>query len=100
VLPLVWVPTLVLHPAGDKAMLIGGGRYLARHIPGAKLLEVPGIDHFPWVGDTDSISDEVEQFVTGTRRGAEPDRILATLFTDIVGSLHAGGLVTARKRVW
>jgi len=87
VLPAIRTPTLVVHRTGDRATPLGGGRYVAQHIAGAKLVEVPGIDHFPWVGDTDAILDEVEHFVTGTRRGAEPDRILATvLFTDIVGS--------------
>jgi pimeloyl-ACP methyl ester carboxylesterase len=87
VLASVRVPTLVIHRTGDRAISVESGRYLARHIPGARLVEVPGIDHFPWVGDTDAILDEVEHFVAGTRRGAEADRVLATvLFTDIVGS--------------
>lgn len=50
-------------------------------------MELPGPDHFPWVGDTDAVLDEVEEFITGARRGADPDRVLATvMFTDIVGS--------------
>jgi len=50
-------------------------------------VELPGPDHFPWVGDTDAILDEVEEFLTGARRGQEPDRVLATvMFTDIVGA--------------
>ena len=85
VLPSIRVPTLVVHRAGDRG--VKSGRYLAEHIPGARIIEVPGRDHFPWVGDTDAILDEVEKFVTGTLRGAEPDRVLATvLFTDIVDS--------------
>lgn len=87
VLPSVQVPTLVIHRVDETAIPIGGARYLAEHIPGAKLVEVPGRDHFPWVGDTDSILDEVEHFVTGGRQVAEPDRVLSTvLFADIVGS--------------
>jgi pimeloyl-ACP methyl ester carboxylesterase len=87
VLPSLRVPTLVVHRVGDETMPIDGGRYLAEHIPGATLVEVEGDDHFPWVGDTDAILDEVEQFVTGSRPAAEPDRVLATvLFTDIVDS--------------
>jgi len=87
VLASVRVPTLVVHRIGDRATRVEGGRYLAANIAGARIVEVPGDDHFPWVGDTDAILDEVEQFVTGFRRGAEPDRILATvLFTDIVDS--------------
>ncbi len=87
ILPSIRVPTLVVQRIGDQMTRVEGGRYLAQHIPGAKLVEVAGADHFPWVGDTDAILDEVEHFVTGVRRGAEPDRILATvLFTDIVDS--------------
>ena len=68
------------HPLGERYAsreMQAGGRYLAEHIPGARIIEVPGRDHFPWVGDTDAILDEVEQFVTGTLRGAESDRVLA-----------------------
>ncbi len=87
VLSSIRVPTLVVHRQGDRSTPIEGGRYLAEHIDGAKLVEVPGNDHFPWVGNADVILDEVEQFVTGGRRDAEPDRILSTvLFTDIVDS--------------
>jgi pimeloyl-ACP methyl ester carboxylesterase/class 3 adenylate cyclase len=87
VLPSIRVPTLVVHRSGDRATRVEGGRYLAEHIPGSRLVEVPGVDHFPWVGNTEAILDEVEHFVTGTRRGPEVDRILATvLFTDIVDS--------------
>jgi pimeloyl-ACP methyl ester carboxylesterase len=87
VLPSIRVPTLVVHRIGDIPIRVESGRYVARHIPGARLIEVEGIDHFPWIGDTDSILDEVERFILGAPRGAEPDRVLATvLFTDIVGS--------------
>src|SRR5258706_14733362 len=60
---------------------------MAERIPGAKLVELPGTDHLPWGTDADAILDEIEEFLTGERHSAEPDRILATiLFTDIVGS--------------
>ena len=58
-----------------------------RRSRGARLIELPGDDHLPFVGDQDEILDEVEEFLTGVRRGPEPDRVLATvLFTDVVGS--------------
>src|SRR5262249_47457417 len=87
ILPAIRVPTLVLHRTGDQAVPIAGGRFLAEHIPGAKFVELPGGDHLWWVGDTVALLDEVEEFLTGVRRGAAPDRVLATiLFTDLVGS--------------
>jgi len=87
VLPLVQVPTLILHRRDDKMCRVAHGRYLAEHIPGAKYVELPGDDNLYWVGDTDAMLDEIEEFVTGVRPGPTADRVLATvLFTDIVGS--------------
>ena len=86
ILSSIRVPTLVLHRTDDQATPVGGARYLAAHIPDAKYVELPGVDHFPWIGDSEGILDEVEEFLTGTR-GSAVDRVLATvLFTDIVGS--------------
>jgi pimeloyl-ACP methyl ester carboxylesterase len=87
VLPTISVPTLVLHRTGDLDANIEEGRWIASQIPGAKLVELPGNDHLPWVGDQDSVLDEVERFLTGRLAPAEPDRVLATiLVTDMVGS--------------
>jgi pimeloyl-ACP methyl ester carboxylesterase len=87
VLPAIRVPTLILHRSGDRDSSVEEGRYLAARIPGAKFVELHGIDHLPWVGDQDAVLDEVEEFLTGVRQGPEPDRVLATvLFTDIVSS--------------
>ena len=86
-LPVIGVPTLVLHRSGDRILPVEAARYLAEHIPGARLVEQPGDDHTPWVGDFEPLLDEIEQFLTGARKSREPDRVLATvLFTDIVGS--------------
>jgi pimeloyl-ACP methyl ester carboxylesterase len=86
VLPVIGVPTLVLHRTDDM-IPVELGRYLAEHVPGAHFVELAGSDHMPWLGDSDAVLDEVEQFLTGARRGAEPDRVLSTvLFTDIAGS--------------
>ena len=100
VLPTIQVPTLVMHRAGDRATPVGGGRYIARQIPGAKYVEFDGIDHFPWVGDSHAVLGELEEFLTGVRHGPEPDRVLATvMFTDIVGSTeHAVALGDRRWR--
>src|SRR5213592_5154468 len=87
VLSAVSAPTLVIHRSGDRALPVEGARHLAVRIEGAKLAELPGDDHLPFVGNQDEILDEVEEFLTGVRRGPAPDRVLATvLFTDVVGS--------------
>jgi class 3 adenylate cyclase len=100
VLPTISVPTLVMHRTGDILIQVGGSRYMAERIPGAKLVEFPGKDHLWWFGDQDAIVDEIEEFLTGTRTTPEPDRVLATvLFTDIVGSTErAAELGDARWR--
>jgi pimeloyl-ACP methyl ester carboxylesterase len=87
VLPTIHVPTLVLHRRGDRVVNRRAGKELARQIPHARYVELPGIDHLPWAGDADAVLAEIEEFLTGTRRAPEPDRVLATvMFTDIVGS--------------
>jgi pimeloyl-ACP methyl ester carboxylesterase/class 3 adenylate cyclase len=86
-LPSLQVPTLILHRVEETWVRVEHSRYLAEHIPGAKYVELPGADHWPWMGDGDAVIDEVEEFVTGARPVREPDRVLATvLFTDIVDS--------------
>jgi class 3 adenylate cyclase len=87
VLPAIRVPTLVLHRCSDTRVNVGSGRDLSQNIPGAKYLELPGVDHALWVGDMDRIIDEIEVFITGTRVDYETERMLTTLlFTDIVAS--------------
>jgi class 3 adenylate cyclase len=87
VMPTIRVPTLILHCAGDRAIDIGGARYMAQQIPQARLVELPGSDHFPWLTNADAVLGEIEEFLTGTRHVPEPDRVLATvLFTDIIDS--------------
>jgi class 3 adenylate cyclase/dienelactone hydrolase len=87
VLPTIRVPTLILHRAEDRDVNVEEGRWIATQIQDAKYVELPGDDHLVWAGDVDELIDEVEEFLTGTRRQSEPDRVLATLlFTDIVGS--------------
>jgi class 3 adenylate cyclase/pimeloyl-ACP methyl ester carboxylesterase len=97
VLPVVQVPTLVLHRDGDM-LPVGGGRYVAEHIPGARFVEMHGDDHWPWVGDPDEVCDHVEEFLTGQRAERPIDRILATvMFTDIVGSTERASELGDRR---
>jgi pimeloyl-ACP methyl ester carboxylesterase len=99
ILPTVSVPTLVLHRMGDRPVSVEHGRYLGRHIPGAKYVELPGEDHLPWAGDTDALCGEIQVFLTGARSEPEPDRVLATvLFTDIVDSTKRAA--EAGDRAW
>ncbi len=86
VLPLISAPALVLHRV-DSAFSVPLSRYLADHISTARLVELPGRDHFPYAGDSDPIVEETEEFLTGMRGPSSIERILTTvLFTDIVGS--------------
>ena len=90
-LPLVQVPTLVLHRTGDRAVFVELGRELADGIPDARFVELAGDDHIPWI-DVDQVADHLEEFFTGEVAATEPDRRLATvLFTDIVGSTEQLG---------
>ena len=100
VLPVIRVPTLILHRATDRDVAVENGRYLAEHIPGARYVEFAKGDHYPTASaDYDPEIDEVEEFLTGVRHGPAPDRILATvLFTDIVGSTER--VVALGDRRW
>jgi class 3 adenylate cyclase/pimeloyl-ACP methyl ester carboxylesterase len=85
VLPRIRVPTLVMHRPQEKVWDVRHSRYLAEHIAGARYVELDGVDSFPFVGDSDSIVEEIEEFLTGGRRGGELARALLTvMFTDIV----------------
>jgi class 3 adenylate cyclase len=83
----ITAPTLVLHRRDVTFVPVDHGRYLAEHITGARYVELPGADALYWVGDSSPIIDEIEEFITGSRGGAESERALTTIvFTDIVGS--------------
>ncbi len=85
-LPSVRVPTLVLHRE-EEFVPVEQARYLAEHIPGARLVVLPGADHIPFFGEAEGYAEETEEFLTGARQAPPPDRILTTvMFTDIVGS--------------
>lgn len=87
VLETITLPTLILHRTRDPAVPVDNARYLNEHIPRSELIELPGEDHLPFLGDWRTIVGEIEEFITGTRRDPEPDRVLATiLFCDVVQS--------------
>ncbi|MEA2186319.1 MAG: hypothetical protein QOK16_1330 [Solirubrobacteraceae bacterium] len=89
VLPTIRQPTIVIHSRGDRTVGVRHGRETAALIPNARLIEIPGQDHFPWVDPRASsvIFDETARLLTGAPRAAPTDRALATLmFTDIVES--------------
>jgi class 3 adenylate cyclase len=97
VLSSVHVPTLVLHRKGEE-IPIAFAHEFAAGIPGARLVELDGIDHLPTVGDISSITGEVEEFLTGQRHEPQADRVLATvLFTDIVDSTRRAAELGDRR---
>ena len=101
VLPLVRVPTLVMHRRDEIIPGVAHGRYIARSITGAKYVEFEGGDHFPWFGDNaPDVVSELEEFLTGHRRvQVDVDRVMATvLFTDIVDS--TGRAASLGDRQW
>lgn len=90
VLPAIHAPTLLISRRGDRHVRPEHSRFLATEIPGSKLVELEGDDHFLFAGRSEEILDEVQEFITGLRPGPVLDRVLATvLFTDIVGSTAA-----------
>jgi pimeloyl-ACP methyl ester carboxylesterase len=100
ILPTITVPTLVIH-ASDEVIPVQEGRYIADHIPGARLLEVEGRDHVPWLADPDRILTEVEEFLTGSHAAPSPSRraLRTVLFTDMVASTqHAAATGDERWR--
>jgi len=81
ILPVIRVPTLVAHRTGDRCLLVEESRYMANRIPGARFVELPGVDHLPFVGDQDSILDEVQEFLTGVRHSPRAEPVLATVLS-------------------
>jgi class 3 adenylate cyclase len=87
VVPSVHIPALIIHSTHDRLVNVRNGRWLAEHLPNARMVELDGDDHLPWYEHPDEILGEVQEFLTGARAVPEPDRVLATvLFTDIVDS--------------
>jgi pimeloyl-ACP methyl ester carboxylesterase len=79
VLPTIRVPALVIHRTGDRTLRVEEGRYLAQHIPGARMVELTGEDHLPFVGDQEPILGAIERFVAELHEQPQPARVLVTL---------------------
>jgi class 3 adenylate cyclase len=100
VLPAIRIPALILHRVGDARVTIDAGRYLAANVACAKMVELPGINHFPFMERdiVDRLVGEIEEFLTGSRSEAEIDRVLATvMFTDIVDSTRRASEMGDRR---
>jgi pimeloyl-ACP methyl ester carboxylesterase len=98
VLSSIDVPALVLHREDDAVVRPEQGRFLAEQIPNARFVALRGGDHLAWAGDQESLLDEVEEFLTGSRHAHEPERALATvLFTDIVSSTETAARLGDRR---
>jgi hypothetical protein len=97
VLASVRAPCLVMF-AANGSMFDHQGRYLAEHLPRARMVVLDGIDHFPWFAGSERIVAEVEEFLTGARSAVADDRVLATLlFIDIVGSTERAAQLGDRR---
>jgi class 3 adenylate cyclase len=97
ILPSIRVPTLVLHRREDQGMDVRHARYIAGAIPGARLALLDGSDTLPFLGDSEAIAGEMEEFLTGARSTAR-DRVLATvLLSDICGSTELAARLGDRR---
>jgi pimeloyl-ACP methyl ester carboxylesterase/DNA-binding winged helix-turn-helix (wHTH) protein len=99
VLPLIRVPSLILHRTDDRCLLVEEGRYVAGLIPNARFVELPGDDHLPFVGDQDAMLDEIEEFLTGSSRSLELDRVLATVMCVRASAVADEGTSAARPEL-
>jgi class 3 adenylate cyclase len=94
----VQAPVLVLHRIGDRAADVRASRYMAQRLPNARLVELPGEDHFPFFGDQDVVVGLTQQFLTGATPVVDPDRVLATVvFTDLVDSTRRAAALGDRR---
>ena len=97
-LPLVQAPTLCIYRTADIDVLVEEGRWIASQIPNAKFVELPGSAHVFYASDPTNFLAEIDEFITGHREAAQPERVLATvLFTDIVDSTAKAAAVGDRQ---
>jgi pimeloyl-ACP methyl ester carboxylesterase len=96
ILPAIRVPTLILHRREERAFGVGHARYLADHIPEAKYVEMPGVDHLLYAGDHEAIAETVEEFLTGARRARKAGPLSTVLLIDVVDSAGRAGALGDR----
>ena len=97
-LPTIATQTLVINRAGNHIVPSERSRSAADAIPGARYVELAGTDHLAFAQGIDELVEEIEEFVTGVRTGADPDRLLTTLlFTDIASSTDRAAEVGDRR---
>ena len=100
ILPAIRVPVVVLvRPDHPEPSWRESSIYVADHIPGARVVELPGRDGPLWLGNLDALTRAVDRFVVEIReeRG-ELDRVVATvLFTDLVGSTDTAARIGDRQ---
>ena len=93
------VPTLILHRTGDRLIDVRHSRYLAERIPGARFVELEGVDNLPGAVDSSDMLGEIEEFLTGGRSRTVARELLTVIFSDIVDSTgHAARLGDAPWR--
>ncbi len=98
ILPSIRVPTLVLRRMEHEGIDARHVRYVAGHIPGARLVELPGSESLIFLGDAEAALGEVEEFLTGARGSDAGDRVLATvLFSDVCGSTEQAARLGDRR---
>jgi class 3 adenylate cyclase len=98
VLASIQAPTLVLDRPEDNAIDSRHARYLVDHVPGARLVELPGNNSLPFGAGQNELVDEIQEFLTGTRHVPDPERILATvMFSDIVDSTRRAAEMGDRR---
>jgi class 3 adenylate cyclase len=98
ILQSIECPTLVLNRTENRIVPVGQSRGAAEAIDGARFVELPGSDHLVYSEGVDLLLDEVEEFLTGSRSGGDPDRVLTTLlFSDIVRSTDLAAAMGDRR---
>lgn len=73
VLPRAWdytararrvsAPVLIVHGTDDPNAAVEGGRAWAELIPTARLLEIEGVGHAPWLEAPDQFFEAVDEFL-------------------------------------